>query len=221
MRKGLSPRQRILRFCGLAAMILVAGVAAALAAVAPADLAFSVWREGSGIGSRTVTFAEDNGLLIVKTEVDIAVKVAFITAYRRTETLQEEWKDGRLMRFQGRIDDDGDVYTLRIEREDGGLLVSGTGEPYLAPSDALPATYWNRATIETDHLIDVKEGALLSVSAVEDGRDTVTLDGRSVPAFRYRLTGDEQADLWYGQDGVLLRFRTKVRDGSTVEFRAR
>ena len=61
--------------------LLTVGVAGP-ALAAPADATFDVFRKGSHIGTHTIRFTSSGSGLAVTSELDLAVKVAFITAYR-------------------------------------------------------------------------------------------------------------------------------------------
>lgn len=206
---------RIVLLCLVAALGL--GSAAA-AASTPDDLAFAILRDGSEIGRRTTTFERRGEALTVRTEVDIEVRIAFVTVYRRTETHVETWENGSLVSFSGRTDDDGDRFRIAAERTPDGLRIDGADGVEVAPAGTLPATFWNVATVEAAHLFDVKKGGILGIDAVTLGREHVDIRGRRVPATRYRLHGEEPRDLWYTDDGTLVRVAFRARDDSEIAY---
>lgn len=187
----------------------------------PPDQSYGIYRDGSRIGSRTTRFRHDGVDLVVETATDIKVKFAFITAYERTERQKEVWRGGRLMTMTSTIDDDGDKYQFELARGANGLEIVGKKRRGAIPADALPATYWNPATVSATALIDIKRGKVLTVEARQAGREPIPVDGVDIQATKYALTGDRNMTLWYGPEGNLVRLRMTASDGSDIVIRPR
>jgi len=200
----------------------VAGAAAADAdRPLPSDQTYGVYRDGSRIGSRTTRFRHDGQDLIVETATDIKVKLAFITAYKRTERQTEVWREGRLMTMTSSIDDDGEEFRFELARGTNGLELVGKRSRAAIPEDALPATYWNPATVSATTLIDIKRGKILTVETRPQGAESFPVDGVEVQTTKYALTGDRNMTLWYGPEGNLVRLQLVASDGSDVVIRSR
>ena len=90
--------------CGIAAAAIRPARAAA---AVPADMLFDVSRKGDRIGTHAIRFTQDGGGLRVASQLDLTVKMAFITVYRYEQTGQDDWQDGALVRTSIRTIDDG------------------------------------------------------------------------------------------------------------------
>ena len=212
-----------MRFMSMVLLILfLAGAEAAEAdRPLPPDQSYGIYREGSRIGSRTTRFRHDGDDLVVETATDIEVRLVFITVYERTERLKEVWRKGRLMTMTSTIGDDGDEYRFELARGTNGLEFVGRKRRGAIPEGALPATYWNPATVSATTLIDIKRGKVLTVEARPEGREPIPVGGVDIQATKYALSGDRNMTLWYGPEGNLVRLRLTAGDGSEIEFRPR
>src|SRR5262245_893430 len=96
-----------------AATLLLAGLGAtSLAPVTRAapigplkDFKFRVLREGSEIGAHTISFEDSGARHVVRTRIRLAVKVAFITAFRYEHDGEEVWENGQIQSLRTRTHD--------------------------------------------------------------------------------------------------------------------
>jgi len=58
------------------------------------EVKFDVVRKNKVIGSHEITFTENNDFLLVETNIDIKVKVLFVTAYEFAHQSTETWING-------------------------------------------------------------------------------------------------------------------------------
>ncbi|NIA72412.1 hypothetical protein HBA54_27870 [Pelagibius litoralis] len=183
----------------------------------PDTLSFDVMRDGSQIGSHSISFEEIGDELHVEIAIDLEVNLAFITLFRYEHRNKEVWRDGRLMSLETRTYDDGKEYSVTARSTAEGLLVEGTSGSYLAPRDILPTSYWNRATVDQSVLLDTQRGGLLEVSAKAKGTDDIWTEETRLQARKFDLDGDLDADLWYAPDGEWMKITFTVR-GATIDY---
>lgn len=213
------------------ALIVLVGTPSSAQAVYPADppsegnLSFRVLRDGDEIGTQTLQFLRSGDRVVVRTTIDIEVKVAFITAYRFHMKAEEVWANGKLVQFSSRTDDDGTPRNVLVKaRQEGDervLAVSANGKQSEAPGTALPASMWNPRMLQQTLLLDVLRGKPLKVRITDKGDETVRIDGRPMPARHYAVRGQLERDIWYGADGHILRFAFQHKDGSEIVFERR
>src|SRR6267142_4253779 len=140
-----------------ASCLLVVGLllpAAANAAITVPDgfppagtITYDVWREGSQIGTHTVEFTRDGDKLTVHTKIRIEVKLLFVTVYRFAHDAEEDWVDGKLMRFAAKTDDNGTDRDVLLERSGEELRGHYNSEPAALPGNLIPGSLWNPATV--------------------------------------------------------------------------
>jgi hypothetical protein len=163
------------------------------AAAAPRTLEFDVMRDGAPIGTHRVTVEHDGAETRATIEIDMAVRLAFVTIYRYTHRSTELWRAGKLVSLDARTDDNGTRTQVGARATEAGLTIEGSGGSYIAPAATVPTSYWNPEKVMRSPLLDTQSGKLIDVSAM-------TLES-GPGGMRYRLRGDLEADLAYGPGG--------------------
>ena len=96
-------------------------------------------RKGARIGQYTATFSRRENALAVESRMDLAVKVAFIVAYRYHYDAVEMWSGGRLWAIDSHVNDDGQKAAISGRTEGGVLRVTGGKKgPIAAPARTIP-----------------------------------------------------------------------------------
>lgn len=179
------------------------------ALAAPGELRFRIMREGSAIGTHTVTFTEAAGGLTAHTLVAIQVKLMGITVFRLTHDFTETWAGNRLAALASRHDRNGTVTSLSARAEGNALLVQGPAGPQRLPAEAAPLSWWDSHRFGGP-LFDNETGKPL---AIQWSRSALPGGGT-----RWRASGPEESEGSYAADGTWLAWRTKGDDGSLVTY---
>ena len=215
-----------MRFFACCLLILLLLPAAAKAAVAVPDgfppagtITYDVWREGSQIGTHSVEFTRDGDKLTVRTKIRIEVKLLFVTVYRFEHDAEEDWVDGKLMRFAAKTNDNGTDRDVLLERQGDQLRGHYNSEQATLPGDLIPGSLWNPATVDQTQLIEPTKGRAKAVKIVDRGTESITLESGKVEAHHYSITGDLRREVWYGADGEVVQAAYAAKDGSLLTFK--
>ncbi len=200
-----------LRF--VAALVLVVIGASALAAD---RIEMTITRDKEQIGTHSIAFVHDGARLHVDTRVEIAVSLAFLTVYRMLKTSRETWEQNRVVAYDATIDDNGTVSTIKARPNGENMVVDGPDGHVTAPLGTMISGYWSDRTVERKLLIDSSDGVLRRVSVGKATSENLVAGDREIATRRYRMTGDLNRDLWYGEDGRLVRMREIASDGSEI-----
>ena len=195
---------------GLVAMLPVAAFAAN-------RLAFDVRRNGSSIGHHHLTFDRRDSELTVAIDIELKVKLAFITLYSYSHQNRETWREGIFQSFSSHTDDNGDKFVVEARRQGDEIAVRANGERTMVPGDAMPTTYWHREFMQRERWIDTQSGRLVESSVTDVGPQALVTPIGTFDARHYRLSGDLDVELWYRQaQWVGLKF--KGSDGSDITY---
>ncbi|MEK0083219.1 DUF6134 family protein [Benzoatithermus flavus] len=207
---------------GLLAQTAIPVASAAIAAFPLRDLRFDIYRKGEKIGEHGVRFSPAGDGRRAVTEVDLAVKVAFITAYRYAQTGEDVWRDdGVLVSTRIRTVDDGKETLVTIAPEDGRLRVSGPKGDYALPFGAMTdINFWNEAITRQSRLIDSQTGELVTIAVKPDAVEKLAIGGRTITARRFAMsaTKGRGGTAWYDEAGSLVQATVLTR-GETLEYR--
>jgi len=177
----------------------------------PADLAFVVVRQGREVGTHTVRFRAEAGLLRARSEVRIVVRLAGIPVFRYSHDTEEAWRGDRLVTLDSRLDHNGRPGLCEARAEASGLRLRGTAGEALLPPIAAPLTWWRAATFSGGvPLFDPRHG--LPVSPELRRRP----EGAGQ---RVVLVGGEGAEIVFDAEGRWIGFSTTGEDGSRVTYR--
>src|SRR5262245_3479534 len=225
-----------------AALFLLVGVSTAASAANDfpygQSLAFTVYRNGKEIGHHTISFRQDGGKRLVNVSVDLSVKALGVTAYRYLHTAQEIWNGGTFQALDSRTDDNGMKYVVHVQRDSKGLVVDRQVTPPLMPAAAndqglqraensrvtqpssmLPTSNWNFGQIGQSVLLNTQYGTPSHTQITPMGRESIkTASGATLPATRYRYTGDLRMDQWFDDRGRWVKASFPAFDGSTIEY---
>ena len=187
---------------------------------APRDTTFDVFRKGAKIGTHNVEFRDQGSALKVTTQVELAVKVAFITAFSYDQTAVDLWQDGTLVRTWITTDDNGAETLVEAEARDGRLAVAGPAGRYDAPLGAMTdISFWNQGITRGPPLIDSQNGKLITVSVDPGTPERLEVRGRPVDTMRFTMAGtkDRSGTVWYSASGDLVRAVVLTR-GETLTY---
>jgi len=167
------------------------------------------------IGTHVLNFACEGDDLVVETDVDVKVKILFVTAYERQAHYREVWRDDRLIDYQARTNDGGDLYETRARIEDGEMIVDGVKKGVRVPLDTVSTHPWNVDTVDRPLIFGQRDGRILRVSAKHAGSETLTIGGKQIEAEKYVVQGDLERELLYDTEGTWLQWRLE-RGGKII-----
>jgi hypothetical protein len=207
-----------------AALACVPPAYAAAASGVPVSgaLAFRVCRNGSEIGSHTLTFSRRSNTLTVRIEADFRVHFGPITFYRYHHQGTEQWRDGNFAALDTETNDNGTQFEVHAARTTGGVSIHATNlAGQIVPPDTIPLTHWAVAVADArTKLFNPQTGALLAETLQPRGRCTVALaDGVRIPATRVALAGAAPIDDFYDTTNLWAALDAIGKDGSHITYR--
>ena len=183
------------------------------------ELDFTVLREGSEIGTHRIGFRQNGAALEVDIKTRIAVKMAFITVFRFEHDGHEVWRDNKLVSMETKTHDDGEDHSLVATANGSGeLKIVGDGNERTAKGSMIPASLWNATFLETKELLNSLVGTDLAIDVAFEGEESVTVNGKSILAKHYSMTGEFERELWYDNELVLVKIAFKGQDGSDIQY---
>jgi uncharacterized protein DUF6134 len=187
----------------------------------PGTITYDVWREGSKIGTHSVDFRRNGDKLTVHTRIRIEVKLLLVTVYRFEHDAEEDWVDGKLIRFAAKTDDNGTDRDVLLERTGGELRGHYNKEQAVLPGNLIPGSLWNPATVDQTQLIEPVKGRAKTVAVIDRGMEKIDLPAGPIRAHHYSITGDLRREVWYGDDGEVVQAAYAAKDGSLLTFKLR
>ena len=199
------------------------GVANAATAIAlPAaggSRRFFVLYKGFKIGAHTVSYSPATGEMRVDTDIDLSVKVAFLSVFAFRHRSQETWRAGRLMSLNSETVEHGETLHVEGAATPQGFRVVSKGGPVIASSATLTSnSLWTPAMLEQATVVDAQRGGVIGVSARKFADEQIAIAGGPVRATRYTLiTPYFAGTVWYDKTNLWVHGEFE-RDGSKVDY---
>lgn len=183
----------------------------AIAQEAPAPYLWKVMRNGTEIGSHTVTFSRRGGDLVAVSDVSVTPRVLGVVVYRFEHRYTEVTRDGRFVSVESHLNRNGQIVDVRGEaRADAVLLQGGPDGPQRLAANAAPLSWWEPQRYTRVPIFGTTTGKLMDVTFRQESRP-----GGGV---RWSTTGEVEAVLDYNAAGRWVGYRVKGDDGSTVIY---
>lgn len=181
--------------------------------------AFDVFLGSRRIGQHRVALEQRDNDLIARTEVDLTVRMLFITLVDMRHRSEERWRGDRLVALRSRTTDGGETYEVLATAVPEGLRVRSEEGEAIAPPDAGSSNaLWRPDTLRKRQLVDAQSGGVIGLVAERQGEEEIEVGRRRRPAVRYSaITPSAAGLLWYA-DRRLVKARLEIR-GQTVDYR--
>ena len=177
---------------------------------------YTVFRDGSPIGDHSISFAPAGDQLQVDIKTDIAVKIAFVTAFRFEHSSHEVWKGGRLQSLTASTNDDGKQHTVTAKADGTSLAVTADGATSSRPAETLVHNQWNMDNLKAPVLLSAFDGTDYKVSSSGPQSETVEIGSRSFSARKYTVSGDLVRTFWFDDQNRLLKVAFESRGSNVV-----
>lgn len=180
---------------------------------------FSVLYKGTKIGAHSIVYSSATGETTVSTDINLLVKVAFLTVLTFAHRSTEIWRGGRLLSLAGETVEHG--ATLRVDgmATSEGFRVVGKAGPFIAPSTTLTSNnLWTAAVLEQATVVDAQHGGVIGISSRRLPNQQIVVGGRSVNATCHSLiTPYIAGTIWYDEQNLWVRGAFE-RDGSHIQY---
>jgi hypothetical protein len=206
-------------FLTLLALSMVPAGADKAVASAKIHKVFDLVRGGDKIGTDTIDIERQNDTTTVKIKTDVSVKVMFIEAYRYEHSCNETWKNGQLIAFKSRTNDNGTKHSIDVTAAPDKLSMDADGKHSDLPKTAAPESLWGKDAIHQLDVFDPDTGKPMSIEVTDLGSEALTIHGVTHQTQHYKiadtLSGDFAREVWFDGD-VLVRTKIVGSDNSVI-----
>ena len=149
----------------LALVLSIAGYGVSHACTHPPEqVEYAIHHETYGdVGRHVIIFSCQNDDLVVDTKIEGEVRLLAIPLFKRAGTYHEVWRGDRLIAFDSRIVDNGEVYEVSARAAGDRTTIDGRSGRIEAPADIVSNHPWNYAVLERTLLFDTQRGRLQRV----------------------------------------------------------
>jgi hypothetical protein len=183
---------------------------------------FNILFDGNVVGAHRIGVELAGDETLVRTDIEIVVKIAFITVFNYAHSGEERWRNDRLVSLRSSTVQDGDKLEVDGEATANGFRVVSDQGPYTAPANSWTSNnLWDRKVLAHTALIDAQHGGEVGLSAKSLGQDSVEVAGQKLAATRHQIITPYLAgNLWYDGANRLVKATFDCR-GETIVYALR
>jgi hypothetical protein len=172
------------------------------------------------MGTHVIRFSQAGGTLKVSSQVDLRVKIAFVTVYRYQQTSNDDWENNVLVRTRIQTNDNGKDTSVQAEVHDGQLAVQGPAGSYTTQLGAMTdISFWNEAITHSPPLVDSATGELIKIQADAGTHQRIMARGQPIETQRFSMVGTKgrSGTVWYDDAGNVVKAIVITR-GETLSY---
>ena len=165
----------------------------------PAYFDFDILFDGNVVGAHRIGIELAGDETLVRTDIEIVVKMAFITVFNYAHSGEERWRNDQLVSLRSSTVQDGDKLNVDGEATANGFRVVNDQGPYTAPANSWTSNnLWDRKVLARTALIDAQHGGEVGLRTKSLGQDSVEVAGQKLAATRHQIIMPYLAgNLWY------------------------
>jgi len=169
---------------------------------------FDIFRNNKHIGKHTFSFKKRNDILEVESEINFEIKKLGIVLYKYHVKGTEYFKDGNLIKFHSKTNQNGKEKYVNIRLEDKELNIDGSSFKGKVPSDYLLGTWWNHSIVEAKAQISAVSGRIILQKVTFLGKEILNIDGKSYNTLHFNFSSTDKklakdkklnTDVWYDE----------------------
>ncbi len=185
-----------------------------------ANRQFAVFYHDNRIGTHIVRSTPVGEGIRVDTEVDMTVKLLFLTMFSYRHRSQETWQGGRLLAIESVTTEDNETMRVDGAATPRGFRVVGKAGPFIAPAATLTSNcLWSTLILQQETVIDAQYGGVEGLTVHRLADEQIMVAGRPVAVTPFRLiTPDLAGTMRYDAAGAWMGCQVERR-GSILEYR--
>ena len=169
---------------------------------------FDIFRNNKHIGKHIFSFTRFNEQLEVESEINFEIKKLGIVLYKYHVKGKEIYKDGELIKFNSKTNQNGKEKYVNLEIKDDELIIDGSSYKGKAPKNYLLGTWWNHSIVKAPAQISAVSGRIIMQNVkflgkenIESGNNTYNTLHFNFSSSDGKLSKDKKlnTDVWYDE----------------------
>ena len=169
---------------------------------------FDIYRNNKHIGTHTFSFKRSEDQIAVTSEINFKIKKLGIVLYKYHVNGTEIYKDGKLIKFNSKTNQNGKLKYVNMKLEDGKYIIDGSSYKGEAPIDYLLGTWWDHSIVEAPAQISAVSGRIIKQNVTFLGKEDVKLGKQDYKTLHFNLSSADKklakdkklnTDVWYDE----------------------
>ena len=170
---------------------------------------FDIFRNNKNIGKHIFSFSKTNDILSVKSEISFEIKKLGVVLYTYNVKGTEYFKDGKLIEFNSKTQQNGKKKHVKIKSDENELLIDGSSFKGKVPNDYILGTWWNHSIVKAEAQISAVSGRIIKQKVTFIGKEDLKIGEKVYKTLHFNFSSTDQSlskgkklntDVWYEED---------------------
>ena len=170
---------------------------------------FDIYRNKKHIGKHTFSFKRSEENLSVESEINFEIKKLGIVLYKYHVKGTEVYKDGELIKFNSKTDQNGKKKYVNLKLEDGEYIIDGSSYKGKTPVEHLLGTWWNHSIVKAAAQISAVSGRIIKQKVTFLGKKTIQIGDKTYKTLHFNFSSTDKklnkdikfnTDVWYEEE---------------------
>ena len=172
---------------------------------------FDIYRNQTHIGKHVFSFKKLNGELAVESEINFEIKKFGIVLYKYHVKGTEIYKDGKLVKFNSKTNQNGKVKYVNMELDNEEYNIDGSSHQGKAPIDFMIGTWWNHSIVKASAQISAVSGRIIKQKVTFLGKETIKIHDKIYNTLHFNFSSTDKklaknkklnTDVWYDEKSL-------------------
>jgi len=169
---------------------------------------FDIYRNNKNIGKHVFTFNKSGDELAVESEINFEIKKLGVVLYRYNVKGTEYYKDGKLVKFNSKTNQNGKEKYVNLKLENNELVIDGSSFKGKVPTGYLLGTWWNHSIVKAEAQISAVSGRIIKQNVTFLGKEKVKFGNKTFNALHFNFSSSDKklnkdkklnTDVWYDE----------------------
>ena len=153
---------------------------------------FDIFRNNKHIGKHIFSFKKSEGQLAVESEINFKIKKLGIVFYKYYVNGKEIYKDGELIKFNSKTDQNRKKKYVNIKLENGEYIIDGSSYKGKALINYMLGTWWNHSIVKATAQISAISGRIIKQKVTFLGKETIELGNKSYNTLHFNFSSTDK-----------------------------
>ena len=190
---------------------------------------FDIYRNNKHIGEHIFSFTKSDEQISIESEINFIIKKFGIVLYKYHVKGREVYKDGKLIKFNSRTDQNGKEKYVNLELENDEFIINGSSFKGKTPTNYLLGTWWNHSIVEAEAQISAVSGRIINQKVTFLGKETIKIGNKNYKTLHFNFSSTDKklkkdkklnTDVWY-EEKTLNWVKAAFKKKGNWEYRLR
>ena len=145
----------------------------------------------------------------VESEINFEIKKFGVVLYKYHVKGTEYFKDGNLVKFNSKTDQNGKHKYVNIKLEEDELVIDGSSFKGKVPKEYLLGTWWNHGLVKAEAQISAVSGRIIKQKVTFLGKEVIKNGNKTYNTLHFNFSSTDKkldkdkklnTDVWYDEE---------------------